>query len=302
MKIAHIVNPLRVRNPDSELNFAQPITLRSMQVAREHAQQHGGPEVRQLVAAYEEDLATVPAGFEMTPLLDRSILDCVEGQPGEKRRKLPLLADILDRAWQAAPDADYLVYTNIDIGLQPDFYPGVAELIDAGHDAFVIARRTVSDEFRSVDDLPRIHALPGKLHYGYSCFVFPRAHYARYRLLDTCIGIQPVSISLVLNMIAQAGNFANVTDRRLTFHLGPDGAWNDTLLDTYHRYNEQQLDQIRRLLRDELCGSEQADWVLGVYFKYRARWVIRGSTSPLQKAACRVMRKLGCTEWVAAQY
>ena len=106
-----------------------------------------GVHVTQYAAFYNEDCSAVPADFVPTPVLERSVLDFVELPPTVGGRKLPLLRDILDRLYEGAKDADYLIYSNIDIGLRPDFYLEVARLIEDGSDAFLIGRRIVSTEF-----------------------------------------------------------------------------------------------------------------------------------------------------------
>ena len=44
------------------------------------------------------------------------------------RRKLPLLADIIERLYENS-DAEWLIYTNVDIAVQPHFYESVASII-----------------------------------------------------------------------------------------------------------------------------------------------------------------------------
>lgn len=301
LKIAHIVNPLVVRNPASDLAYAQPVTLRSMQIARERAMQASGLEVVLYAAFYGEDRPAVPVDFVTTPVLDRSVLDCVEAASSDGGRRLPLLRDILDRMYEAADDADYLVYSNIDIGLWPDFYLEVARLLREGSDAFLIGRRTLSTEFTSPDDLEKIFAQEGKLHFGFSCFVFPRSHYPDYTLGDTCIGLQPVGVTLAVNMIQRATSFRNFDRERLTFHLGDDRVWEQTLLDEYHRHNERTLDRVmERLARQGL--APRAGRVFADYQRWRAGYVIARCSNPVVRNVYRGLRKAGLGDWVADRY
>jgi hypothetical protein len=300
LKLAHIVNPLVVTKPGSDLSYAQPTTLRSMEIARERAIETFGAQVTHYAAFYEEHRPAVPVDFVPTPVLERSVLDFVEPPPTVGGRKLPLLRDILDRLYEAAKDADYLIYSNIDIGLRPDFYLEVARLIKQGTDAIVIGRRIVSREFTSPDDLEKIFAQEGEPRVGFCCFVFPRAHYPDYLLDDTCIGLQPVGITLAVNMIQRAAQFRHLS-KALTFHLGDDRVWERTLLDDCHRHNERALDRVVRLLARQELSPETRE-VLDDYHGWRAQYVISQISNPLTRNLYRALRKAGFGNWVAARY
>jgi len=300
VKIAHIVNPLLVRNPASDLSYAQPITLHTMSQAREKAKLEGKLVVTQYAAFYEEDTQSSPEDFKSTARLKRSILDIIPNI--DSPRKLPLLSDILDRLYESAPDADYLIYSNIDIGLYPNFYDQISKLIEQGYDAFVIGRRTLSTEFTSIEDLAHIYAQEGKPHYGYSCFVFPRNHYPNYILGDTCIGLQPVGVTLAVNMIQSARNYQYFGQEKYTFHLGDDRVWNQSLLDQQHIHNEQVLDSITSLIKAKMQLTPRTLTLLDDYQKWRCNYVILKTTNTLRKNAYRVLRKLGLYDWVARRY
>ena len=110
-KYAHIINPVAVCNK-SDLFIAQPITFESMENARRFSETC--IEVDLLSAQYPEDKKMVPEYFHLTPDLQSSVLD--KGS-FKTRRKLPLIKEILDRMYDASPDAEYLIYTNVDIAL-----------------------------------------------------------------------------------------------------------------------------------------------------------------------------------------
>ncbi|MBV1907665.1 MAG: hypothetical protein KUG75_16450 [Pseudomonadales bacterium] len=300
LKIAHIVNPLVVRNPNSDLLFAQPITLHTMSLARNETNTTDDLEVKQYAAFYTEDSSSAPADFETTAELDRSILDVVPGN--DSPRKLPFLSDILDRLYKSAPDADYLIYSNIDIGLWPDFYQQVSALIREGYDAFVIGRRTLSTEFMALEELERIYAQEGSPHYGYSCFVFPRHHYPDYVLGDTCIGLQPVGVTLAINMIQSAKQYQYFGQGRYTFHLGDDRVWNQSLLDKQHIHNEQTLDTVVSMLKAKTNLTTRAITLLHDYQKWRCNYVILKTHAPLLRNIYRLLRKLGLYNWIAKRY
>lgn len=236
--IAHIVNPVNVPTT-SDLHVAQPITFETMRRARDQAR--GTVDVRLLAAHFPEDRPIAPDGFEVCPDLTRSILDL--GQ-FERPRKLPLLAEVLQRLHDAATDADYLIYTNVDIALQPDFYPAVDRLIADGYDAFVINRRTLSNSHTSVEDIPLMLAEGGKPHPGHDCFVFPREALGRYFLGDACLGVAGVGRALILNLACHAKCFAEFQDLHLTFHIGDDQAWKNDCHDDYAEFGRRQVDRV----------------------------------------------------------
>src|SRR5690606_36848021 len=143
----HILNPV-VAGRASDLTVAQPITFEAMRVERAFC---GRPDrVTLMTAQFAEDRPACPDDFTAAPDLSRSILDL---GTFAKPRRLPLLRDILDAAVHAS-DAQYLIYTNVDIAVLPGFYQAVDQLIVAGHDALVINRRTICDQHTALAQLP----------------------------------------------------------------------------------------------------------------------------------------------------
>jgi hypothetical protein len=110
--------------------------------------------------------------------------------------------------WNFHSDAEYCIYSNVDIGVMPSFYVSVRALLGQGHDAIVINRRTVPKTFQSPEDLPLIYAQVGKSHPGFDCFVFRREPAAGFVLGTACIGIPWVGRVLLLNMLANSRNLA----------------------------------------------------------------------------------------------
>jgi hypothetical protein len=204
-----------------------------MRAARQAAA--GSVEVELLTTQYAEDRAIVPDGFRATPDLERSVQDT---GVFELKRKLPLLKDILDRLY-AATDAEYLVYSNVDIALLPYFYSAVGSWIEQGFDALVINRRTISARYRECAQIPLMYAELGRKHEGHDCFVFRRDAFARYEVAQVCIGIPWVGRVLLWNLACHARKFQELTDEHLTFHLG---SGNERTLQEpeyadYRRYN-----------------------------------------------------------------
>ncbi|NEQ76703.1 MAG: hypothetical protein F6K23_28905 [Okeania sp. SIO2C9] len=115
LNLAHIINPVIVPE-SSDLFVAQPITFQTMKNAQAQAQ--GKVNVTLYSAQYPEDESIVPDGFVKAPNLEASVLDVGKFAVP---RKLPFIKDILDRLHEASQNADYLIYTNVDIALQPHY-------------------------------------------------------------------------------------------------------------------------------------------------------------------------------------
>lgn len=218
ISFVHVVNPVKVPET-SDLHLAQPVTFASMLAAKEAAEP--GISVELCSVHYPEDEAVIPAGFTIAPHLSRSILD-LDGDLGS--RKLPLLHDILERAYEVS-SADYMIYTNVDIGLQPLFYTECARLIMDGHDAFTITRRTLSGTYSGPEDLRELYAEPGTPHPGWDCFVYHRKHMEKLRLADIYLGIPPIGNVFLCNLMHFSEKFGHFKELSLTFHIGDDGEW-----------------------------------------------------------------------------
>ena len=238
LSLAHIVNPVIVPE-SSDLFVAQPITFETMRRARAAARDVA--DVALLSAQFPEDRPLVPDDFVATSDLERSALDLGDF---EIPRKLPLVKDILDRLYEHAPHADFLVYTNVDIALMPHFYTAVERYIDRGLDALVINRRTISAEHQEIDALPLMYAQVGKPHSGYDCFVFRRDLYPRFELGNVFIGAPHVGNVLRINLLCNADHFKRFKNLHLTFHLGNDQIWRSGKYDDYAERNLAEFEQI----------------------------------------------------------
>ena len=238
MRIAHIINPVIV-NESSDLFVAQPITFETMRIAQQFARGH--VDVALYSAQYPEDRPIIPEWFQMTPDLDRSIFDI--GSFYEKR-KLPIVKDLLNRLYDAS-DAEYFIYTNVDIALMPQFYLSVKMLIDDGYDAFSINRRTISNTYSGVDQIFLMFSQIGEKHPGHDCFVFKRSLYTQFDIGTACIGADWVGRLFISNMICHAENFKIFKDLHLTFHLGDNRNWKVT---GYNDYNNHNMKELNRLL------------------------------------------------------
>lgn len=165
---------------------------------------------------YEEDCSIIPAQFTILPNLERSVLTVNTNLSG---RKLPLIKDILQRLYDHST-AEFFIYTNVDIGLQPYFYQFINTMINKGHDAIVINRRRLSSSYQSVEELSLIYADLGESHPGFDCFVFKKSLFPKFILGDICVGVPFIGVALAHNIFSFAENPLFVPDKALTFHLG----------------------------------------------------------------------------------
>lgn len=252
LRLAHLVNPVRV-GPESDLFVAQPVTFATMLQARNATP--SDISVILLATGFPQDLEDLPEGILATPPLERSIRDL----PGfnASHRPLPFLADILDRLLEAS-DAEALVYSNVDIAVLPEFYSVVAGYLRRGYDAFVINRRTISDQFTSPDQIPdmiRQARNGGTPHPGYDCFVFQRCLAGRFNLGHACIGANWSGRVLLANMVRHSRRFQEFRDLRLTFHIGDRRDWSR---DQHNPYNQHNATELSRLLGPLSRGAKRS--------------------------------------------
>lgn len=266
ISMAHVIQPFTT-SPGTDLHLAQPITIESMHVARSFAHAQGGVSVKLLAAQLRDDpRMELAPDFLRTRDLSRTVADMVH-LPNP--RPLPLIADILERAAETSPDSDFLVYTNVDIGLQPHFYLAVAQIIQSSCRAFIINRRTIPAAWSDPRDLPLMWAEMGEPHPGWDCFVFPRSMVPDFRLGAICIGAGWFGRALLTNMACLEPSFRVFTDVHLTFHLGNDRAWLD---DRYKPLIEHNKGECRIILEhfDRTVGPLDRATIPGRFFnKFR---------------------------------
>jgi hypothetical protein len=235
--MAHIVHPVVV-GKESDLRVAQPITFETMRIAREFAS--GRVHMTPVYTKYVDEAPAIPEDFQKAPDLDRSILDV---STFRARRKLALMKDILDRLYQTT-DAEYLIYTNVDIALMPHFYVAVDQLIDQGYDALVINRRVIPRSYADIQDIPLMYAQVGRPHPGCDCFVFKRSAYPDYRLGMAFIGSGRIGLIMAVNLYYNATTFKQFRDLHLTFHIGGDAPWLSDDLKAERAHNNDELKKL----------------------------------------------------------
>lgn len=227
MHIAHLVNPFHAPE-GSEHAIAQAVTFESIRRATERASS-GGVEVTPVCIAFPEDLDLVGPPFIAADPLDRSVIDIAAFRT---TKKFPLIGDLLSLGARAidrppGPDTeDLIVYTNMDISLQPGFYTAITELVSSSRPAHVINRRTIPGHYISPDQIEAMCSEPGERHGGWDCFAFPRSWIDRLRLEGICIGAPYIGLAMLANLDALSGyRLAEHKNLHLTFHIGNDATW-----------------------------------------------------------------------------
>jgi hypothetical protein len=235
VKFAHIINPVNAP-ANSELGIVQPITLESIRVAINFTENN--PEVALYAVCYPEDRVMVPDYIKNLPPLQRSVQD-VAKLSGNK--KYPLITDVLNAVYEA-DNADYLIYTNMDIALMPGFYKALAQLIIEGnYDAMLVNRRGISAKYKSAEQLPLMYADMGSPHPGFDCFIFKRDLLPKLQLTNICLGVSFSEVALVHNFIAFAKNLKLIDDMHLTFHIGKEVM--PPLAAEYYNHNRKVYEQ-----------------------------------------------------------
>lgn len=252
-KVAHIINP--VNAPDSsDLFIAQPITFESFKKAKEYTT---SINVSQITTQYEEDKSIIPPHLTVTPNLERSILDILTV---EKRRKLPFIGDIINRLINF-DDSEYLVYSNVDIAIQPYFYEFINTQFESGLDAFVINRRTIPKELNKISMLSEMYACIGEKHPGYDCFCMKRTIAEKIILADVILGANWIGRALISNLSCLTDNFKIFENESLTFHIGDDLSWRNPSFKPYDEHNKNECIKIISKLRGDLTNQNKINFL-----------------------------------------
>jgi hypothetical protein len=229
--LAHVIQFYRATGAAQQVQL-----LTAASVRKAHA--HAASPVQLLAAPLDGEGDCIPQGFSPTSPLRRTIVDLHEFKV---RRPLPLLFDILDLAAAQANPAGYLIYTNSDICLAPDFYNSVRAFLIMGFDSVIINRRTVGnlDEYGASPDIAAADV--GTKHPGFDCFVFPTAWAAKFLKTESCIGVGWVMRPLLYNLVALANRLLIAKALHLTYHYGDDGASRAPAFNEYTAHNQSQM-------------------------------------------------------------
>lgn len=222
MRFTHILNPFQAPE-GSEHAIAQAVTFESIRRAVSQSTSKG-IAVTPVCVAFPEDLDLVSPPFVAAPPLERSVIDIA---PFKTEKRLPLVADLIALGAGATPEGDdhFIVYTNLDISLQPHFYEALTGLLSSGP-AHVINRRTIPGHYNSPSQIQEMYAEQGERHSGWDCFVFPHSWVGRLQLRGVCIGAPYIGLAMLANLDALSGfRLREHKDLHLTFHIGDDATW-----------------------------------------------------------------------------
>tara|TARA_B100001287_G_scaffold271672_1_gene272299 strand:+ start:136 stop:906 length:771 start_codon:yes stop_codon:yes gene_type:complete len=229
MKIAHLINPFKCPEDNaSYLYYAQPITFKSMHDASLEAQKIG-INVELYAINYPEDDEIIPEYFIKLPYLKKSTKTEFPEISGNK--KLPLIQEMFNSILQNS-DADYIIFSNSDIGVQKHFYTKVNEFITQDNlKSFVINRRNNIPKFKqssrlTENDLELIYKEKGAYHPGKDCFIIERETLEKIDMNLMFIGYGPWGNTLYRYLrYINKKNFKYFKDEYLTFHIGKDAGW-----------------------------------------------------------------------------
>jgi hypothetical protein len=265
-KIAHIIHP-GVVDKSSDLVVAQPITFETMRIACEFARSH--VDVQLFAIQYQdEERLPLPGCFTRLPDITRSSRDL---EAFKSDRKLALIKDILNPLYNAT-DADYLIYTNLDIAVLPHFYLSVDKIVAQGFDGFIINRRTIRKRYSQIEEIPLLFAEAGEIHPGSDCFVFSRENYEKFLLGNVVIGCEFIGLTLRTNLAVFSKKFEHFRDLHLTFHIGDDRVWLGFPAESF--YNQAELDIIfERMLAYEHVPQPQNLQMLHRHYQKRKQAV-----------------------------
>ena len=242
----HIINPFPCPE-HSEHGIASAITYESLRIAAEEAQKRGiQVEVNAVVLPGDEIAIKPPA--KLAGHIGRTIQDI---RPMSPTRPFPLIADIL-RTGAESSKCDYLIFTNMDIAVQPNFYVQLHEIVEKRFEPdtpFTVYRRNISSHYNRIEQLPEMYRQPGQIAYGYDCFVFPKLYVSQLDLGNCCIGAAHFDYLLFIALDAASGfRTQRINDLPLTFHIGNDIAWSSQIDYIEHNLAES-LAAIRRIRR-----------------------------------------------------
>ncbi|MCP3932322.1 MAG: hypothetical protein GY705_24890 [Bacteroidetes bacterium] len=252
MKIAHIVNVTEINESkkSSYLHIAQPVTLKSMSVAKEMAREK--LDIELFAVKHKSEIVDIPDSFCWTKDLESYAYDYILAlEKSNTLKPLPCIVDILTSLHDAS-EADFFIYTNVDIGLKPNFYLEVMQFIEQGFDAFCINRRDIPKKYRNIlidaDNLELGYMIKGLKHPGVDCFVFKRDIVQKLLLNKVFVGFPPVGNVLKSQIKQQSKKFAHFKNAYLTFHLGRDRAWKSG----NSPYHIENLNQARGLYKKKM--------------------------------------------------
>jgi hypothetical protein len=244
LKIAHVINVTEINEQKraSYLHIAQPLTIKSMLIAKQVSLSL--VDVELVAVRHQDENIEVPAGFSRAADIDKYAWEYIDIlKKCIPKKPLPRLTDILQSLYNSS-DAEYFIYTNLDIGIRPHFYTYIKQMIEKGYDAFCINRRDLPKKNNGVlldsSKTGLIYTLEGDRHPGIDCFVFKRRIFPHLNLGHVYVGFPPVGQVLKTQVEINSKSFTWIKDEFLTFHIGHDSPWLNSENSAYFDENERQ--------------------------------------------------------------
>jgi hypothetical protein len=231
INFAHIIN-----TTNHIQQFAQKVTIESMQ----NAQKQSKINVDLYHTAFEDEWNQID-GFKRTASLLKSSQNI---QTFKVTRKLPLISDIIANLYDVS-DANYFIYTNVDISLMPNFYNQVHQWIEQNYDCLIINRKNIdAKKYTSINQLKEMYKDEGETHVGMDCFVFKRSIVPKMNLQQLLIGVKSVDVGLYINLLCLSEKIHHEKEMKLTFHIGDDGIWTNNKFFDYNKHNKDEIEKI----------------------------------------------------------
>ena len=250
MKFAHIINPVKVKK-DRDLYFAQPVTFETFKIAKSFSK----IDVIQCSVQYEEDRDIIPDHIKILDNLSQSVLD-----KGDFKYKLPFIKEIFKIGYENNIDADFLIYTDSDIALMPNFYLSIKNILEQGYDSIIVNRRDISDSKKEIKDIPYMYSQVGVKHSGWDCYIIKTSDYKSFNFENSIVGAVGDGEIIRANMINNSKNFIELKNEHLTFHLGisprKTGQYSDIDWVKLNLYNNGQA---KIVIQNIINNSNQKD-------------------------------------------
>ncbi len=269
LRISHILN-LVSEKENKTLYESQQVPLASIQNAIEKVK---GELNVELIITHNRNFPIELNQLGKVVALDRNVLSFGDFNSS---KELPLLKDILEKGYHSS-QAEYLIYSNSDIGLMPQFYKVISEHIANGHDAIVINRRRVKSTLNTTEQLNAIYSEIGLPHPGYDMFVFKRDLFPKFILNNICTGIPFAGNDLFYNLFCFAQKPVLLGDKHLTFHIGLELVkdWGNSKL---QKHNYREFRKTTKALLPHMDISKFPGAGLP-FFKRHLKWLMNSTIS-----------------------
>ena len=169
----------------------------------------------------------IPDHIKILDNLSSSVLD-----KGDFKYKLTFIREIFKIGYENNIDADFLIYTDSDIALMPNFCSSINSLIRKEHDSIIVNRRDIKKKKKEIKDIPFMYSQVGVKHSGWDCYIIKTSDYKKFNFEDSIVGAVGDGEIIRANMINNSKNFIELTNEHLTFHLGislrPNGQYSDS--------------------------------------------------------------------------